>query len=90
MEENLPKTPNGEKLPCDESFPVESNPQNTPNTQNTSSTTPHAPKPNKIGQIKLHELTLEAVFDAYYDCRRRKRNTMQSMNFEFDQEKNLF
>jgi len=50
----------------------------------------NAPKPNKINQIKLHELTLQAVFDAYYDCRRRKRNTMQSMNFEFDQEKNLF
>ena len=45
---------------------------------------------NKIDKIKLQELTLQAVFDAYYDCRKRKRNTMQSMKFEWQQEKNLF
>lgn len=45
---------------------------------------------NKIDQIKLHELTMQSLFDAYYDCRKRKRNTMQSMKFEFEQEKNLF
>lgn len=42
---------------------------------------------NKIDKIKLQELTLQAVFDAYYDCRKRKRNTMQSMKFEWQQEK---
>lgn len=45
---------------------------------------------NKIDQIKLHELTMDALFAAYYDCRKRKRNTMQSMKFEWQQEKNLF
>ena len=68
---------------------------NPPSTQQNSEPTPQnltskTPKPNKINEIKLHELTMQALFDAYYDCRRRKRNTMQSMNFEFDQEKNLF
>ena len=83
-----------------QNFPNNSN-QNPSNNQNLSAdsdntaadikeTKEKPPKKNKIDEIKLHELTLQAVFDAYFDCRKRKRNTMQSMNFEFDQEKNLF
>jgi len=34
-------------------------------------------------------LTLEAVFDAYFDCRRHKRNTLQQLQFEADLERNL-
>ncbi len=45
--------------------------------------------PKQQKKTELHELTLQSVFDAYYDCRKRKRNTMQSMKFEWELEKNL-
>lgn len=35
------------------------------------------------------ELTIEAVFDAYFDCRRAKRNTKNQLRFEADLERNL-
>ena len=35
------------------------------------------------------ELTLDAVFDAYFDCRRRKRNTLNQLRFEGGLETNL-
>jgi len=35
------------------------------------------------------ELTLEAVFDAYFDCRKNKRNTLNQLAFEVDLERNL-
>ncbi|MDR3425460.1 MAG: RNA-directed DNA polymerase [Alphaproteobacteria bacterium] len=35
------------------------------------------------------ELTLESVFDAYFDCRRHKRNTLYQLAFEADLERNL-
>lgn len=44
---------------------------------------------NNIHKIKHHELTFEALFEAYFDCRKRKRSTFQSMEFEFEFEKNL-
>jgi RNA-directed DNA polymerase len=34
-------------------------------------------------------LTLEAVFDAYFDCRRTKRNSINQLRFEADVESNL-
>jgi RNA-directed DNA polymerase len=34
-------------------------------------------------------LTLEAVFDAYFDCRRTKRNSINQLRFEADLETNL-
>ncbi len=33
--------------------------------------------------------TIEAVFDAYFDCRRAKRNSINQLRFEVDLEKNL-
>lgn len=56
----------------------------------TDTRQPEPGRRNKIHKIKLHELTLKALFDAYYDCRKHKRNTMQSMKFEWQLEKNLF
>lgn len=35
------------------------------------------------------ELTLESLFDAYFDCRRHKRNTLHQLAFEADLERNL-
>ena len=35
------------------------------------------------------ELTIEAVFNAYFDCRRSKRNSINQLRFEVDLEKNL-
>jgi len=35
------------------------------------------------------QLTLEAVFNAYFDCRRNKRNAESQLAFEVDLEKNL-
>lgn len=35
------------------------------------------------------KLTIYAVFDAYFDCRREKRNTINQLRFEADLEKNL-
>jgi retron-type reverse transcriptase len=35
------------------------------------------------------ELTVEAVFDAYFDCRRHKRNSINQLRFEADLESNL-
>ncbi len=35
------------------------------------------------------ELTLESLFDAYFDCRRHKRNTLHQLAFETDLERNL-
>jgi hypothetical protein len=34
-------------------------------------------------------LTIEAVFDAYFDCRRVKRGTINQLRFEADLESNL-
>jgi len=84
-ENQIPKTPPQSTIDV----------QNTPETQAQSAETPQPPqetpqRKNKIDKIKLHELTIEALFQAYYDCRKRKRNTMQSMKFEFELEKNLF
>ncbi len=33
--------------------------------------------------------TIEAVFDAYFDCRKAKRNSINQLRFEIDLEKNL-
>lgn len=35
------------------------------------------------------ELTIEAVFDAYFDCRKAKRNSINQLRFEADLERNL-
>ncbi len=35
------------------------------------------------------ELTIEAVFDAYFDCRKTKRNSINQLRFEADLERNL-
>ncbi len=35
------------------------------------------------------ELTIDAVFDAYFDCRRNKRNSINQLRFETDLETNL-
>jgi len=35
------------------------------------------------------KLTIEAVFDAYFDCRKAKRNTINQLRFEADLEQNL-
>lgn len=34
-------------------------------------------------------LTIDAVFNAYFDCRKAKRNSINQLRFEFDLEKNL-
>ena len=34
-------------------------------------------------------LTIEGVFDAYFDCRRVKRGTINQLRFEADLESNL-
>ncbi len=47
----------------------------------TSSPPPAAPPPAA--------LTLEAVFDAYFDCRRHKRNAPSQLDFEVNLERNL-
>lgn len=44
----------------------------------------------KKEETKPKEYSLERLFDAYYDCRKHKRNTMQAMKFEFELEKNIF
>lgn len=36
------------------------------------------------------ELTFEEVVDAYFDCRKLKRNTIHAMAFEYELERNLF
>ena len=33
--------------------------------------------------------TIEALFDAYFDCRKAKRNSINQLRFEIDLEKNL-
>lgn len=35
------------------------------------------------------EFTIEAVFDAYFDCRKHKRNSINQLRFEADLERNL-
>ena len=47
-------------------------------------------KENTIEKVQPEEFNLQALFRAYYDCRKHKRSTMQAVNFEFDLEKNLF
>jgi hypothetical protein len=39
--------------------------------------------------ILCAELTIDAVFDAYFDCRKHKRNTLNQLAFEADLERNL-
>lgn len=39
--------------------------------------------------ISSAELTIDAVFDAYFDCRRHKRNSINQLRFEADLETNL-
>ena len=45
---------------------------------------------NKIHLIEQKDFTLESLFQAYYDCRKHKRSTMQSIDFEFELEKNIY
>ncbi len=47
-------------------------------------------KANKRHLIEPKEFTLESLFQAYYDCRKHKRSTMQSIDFEFELEKNIY
>ena len=35
------------------------------------------------------EITVEQIFEAYYSCRKHKRNTRQAIDFETDLEANL-
>lgn len=42
-----------------------------------------------ITTIPPATLTLESLFDAYFDCRRHKRNTLHQLAFEADLERNL-
>ena len=44
-----------------------------------------SPKPSPVPA----ELTIDSVFDAYFDCRRRKRNTLNQLRFEGGLETNL-
>ena len=37
----------------------------------------------------IAELTIEAVFDAYFDCRKAKRNSLNQLRFESELESNL-
>jgi hypothetical protein len=37
----------------------------------------------------IAELTIEAVFDAYFDCRKAKRNSLNQLRFEAELESNL-
>lgn len=39
--------------------------------------------------IEQAELTIDAVFDAYFDCRKAKRNSINQLKFEVDLESNL-
>ena len=40
--------------------------------------------------IPQAEFSPEALFEAYYDCRRHRRANIQAVDFEFDLEKNIF
>ncbi len=40
-------------------------------------------------EIMPSELTIDAVFDAYFNCRKHKRNTINQLRFEADLETNL-
>ena len=40
-------------------------------------------------QISPSEITVAQLFEAYYDCRKRKRNTASALAFEIDLESNL-
>jgi retron-type reverse transcriptase len=42
------------------------------------------------GFLDMHtDLTIDAAFDAYFDCRRNKRNSINQLRFEADLESNL-
>ncbi len=43
----------------------------------------------KNQEINFPLVTLESLFQAYFDCRRNKRNTMNALDFEMDYESNL-
>ena len=44
---------------------------------------------NKIKTNTSHGVTLEKLFQAYFDCRKNKRNTLNALTFEADYENNL-
>jgi len=62
-------------------------------TRTTTIRTIHTPSAVSGGgipsPIPSAELTIEAVFDAYFDCRRHKRNSINQLRFEADLETNL-
>lgn len=37
-------------------------------------------------QLSLFRITEEEIFQAYYDCRKHKRNSREAMEFELDAE----
>jgi len=39
--------------------------------------------------LKKYKLTFEKLVKAYFDCRKRKRNTINALEFEFNLEENL-
>lgn len=49
---------------------------------------PEATSPVRPESLEA-QLTLDAVFDAYFDCRRHKRNSLNQLRFEADLESNL-
>ena len=42
-----------------------------------------------ISSPKPYRCSLESVFDAYFECRKHKRNSLQQLNFEIDLESNI-
>lgn len=45
--------------------------------------------PNELFDTVPSEIPLEEVFEAYYECRRHKRGTINALKFEIDLEENL-
>ena len=56
----------------------------------TTRTTTTGPAPSADGNDEAHAgLSFEALVEAYFDCRRTKRNTASALAFEADLERNL-
>lgn len=48
------------------------------------------PCETRFFEYETVELTFEEVVDAYFDCRKNKRNTVHAIAFEYELERNLF
>lgn len=65
------------------------NTSNPGNQNNNNKNNSNRARAVRRSEFPVCNVTIEELFQAYYDCRKRKRNSASALEFELDLEKNL-